>query len=160
MAFSPRHILVPLALDANDDPRMASKAVDAACALALKFGSRVTLVHFATVPSPPKADGNKATDKIYSTLAMLLEQRLESGKEAIAKLEERARSQGVTVESSVVDVQESVAHAICHFGEHKQADMIVIGSHSRHGLKRLLLGSVAERVVHLASVDVLLVRTH
>jgi nucleotide-binding universal stress UspA family protein len=39
-----------------------------------------------------------------------------------------------------------------------QADLIVIGTHGRSGLSRLLLGSVAEGVVRVASVPVLLVR--
>jgi len=41
---------------------------------------------------------------------------------------------------------------------HWQADLIVIGTHGRSGLSRLLLGSVAEGVVRGASVLVLLVR--
>ena len=39
-----------------------------------------------------------------------------------------------------------------------KADLIVIGTHGRSGLSRLLLGSVAEEVVRGASVPVLLVR--
>ena len=42
----------------------------------------------------------------------------------------------------------------------EKADMIVIGTHGRSGLNRLLLGSVAERVVRLAPCPVLTVRPH
>ena len=38
------------------------------------------------------------------------------------------------------------------------ADIIVIGTHGRHGMHRLLMGSVAEGVVRMATVPVLLIR--
>lgn len=48
--------------------------------------------------------------------------------------------------------------ALADFARDQQADLIVIASHGRTGLTRLLLGSVAERVVRLASVPVLVLR--
>jgi nucleotide-binding universal stress UspA family protein len=47
---------------------------------------------------------------------------------------------------------------IAAFAENKQADLIVIPSHGRTGLKRLLIGSVAERVVRLAHCPVLVLK--
>jgi nucleotide-binding universal stress UspA family protein len=44
--------------------------------------------------------------------------------------------------------------------EEEKADMLVLGTHGRSGLNRLLLGSVAERVVRLAPCPVLTVRPH
>jgi len=49
-------------------------------------------------------------------------------------------------------------HAIVPFAEEMQADLIVIGSHSRHGLQSALLGSTASNVLHKAACDVLVVR--
>ncbi len=42
--------------------------------------------------------------------------------------------------------------------EHWPADLVVIGTHGRHGFRRLLLGSVAEGVIRVATKPVLLVR--
>ena len=51
----------------------------------------------------------------------------------------------------------SPANAIVKYAEEQQADLIVIGSHGRGAVSRLLLGSVAERVLHLAGRPVLVV---
>ena len=50
------------------------------------------------------------------------------------------------------------AHGIANFAAEKKADLIVIPSHGRTGITRLLIGSVAERVVRLAHCPVLVLR--
>jgi nucleotide-binding universal stress UspA family protein len=50
------------------------------------------------------------------------------------------------------------AHGIAQFAEEKKAELIVIPSHGRTGLTRLLIGSTAERVVRLAHCPVLVLR--
>ena len=50
------------------------------------------------------------------------------------------------------------AHGIANFAEEKKAELIVIPSHGRTGITRLLIGSVAERVVRLAHCPVLVLR--
>jgi universal stress protein A len=51
----------------------------------------------------------------------------------------------------------SPKHEIVRVAEEREADLIVIGSHGRHGFQ-LLLGSTANGVLHLAKCDVLAVR--
>ena len=51
----------------------------------------------------------------------------------------------------------SPAQAIVEYAEDQQADLIVIGSHGRGAVSRLLLGSIAERVLHLAGRPVFVV---
>jgi nucleotide-binding universal stress UspA family protein len=51
----------------------------------------------------------------------------------------------------------STADGIIHCAKEFGADLIVIGTHNRHGLERLLMGSVAEHVVRHADVPVLVV---
>lgn len=50
------------------------------------------------------------------------------------------------------------AEAIVEFAEEQEVDMIIIGSHGRRGLTRLLMGSVAEHIVRHARVPVLTVK--
>lgn len=50
------------------------------------------------------------------------------------------------------------AHGIADFAQEKKADLIVLPSHGRTGLTRLLIGSTAERVVRLAHCPVLVLR--
>lgn len=59
-----------------------------------------------------------------------------------------------------VQVEHEVpAQAILEFAEEKDVDLIVMGTHGRRGVPRLLLGSVAEEVVRLATCPVFTVRT-
>ena len=50
------------------------------------------------------------------------------------------------------------AHAIAELAADLHADLIIVGTHGRHGLERFLMGSVAEGVVRTASCPVLVVR--
>lgn len=49
-------------------------------------------------------------------------------------------------------------HEICAYAEEKQSDLIVVSSHGYHGIKRFLLGSVAESVIRHAHVPVVVLR--
>ena len=51
----------------------------------------------------------------------------------------------------------SFAESIVKAAEEEQADMIVMGSHSRRGLDKLLMENVAEKVLHLSSVPVVVI---
>lgn len=51
------------------------------------------------------------------------------------------------------------AHGIANYAQEKHAQLIVIPSHGRTGITRLLIGSTAERVVRLAHCPVLVLRT-
>ncbi|MBL8450074.1 MAG: universal stress protein [Dechloromonas sp.] len=53
-----------------------------------------------------------------------------------------------------------VSEVIVEAAKEWQADLIVIGTHGRRGLERLIIGSVAEQLVRLSPVSTLLVRKH
>lgn len=88
----------------------------------------------------------------------------EGGREVLAAAEaELARrvQPGVTVETHLLDLTQqggAIPGAIEHEADTWPADLIVIGSHGRSGVKRLLLGSVAEHLLRLSTRPVLLVR--
>lgn len=82
-----------------------------------------------------------------------------TGERALAQAAEKALQTGVTAETALLEAAgERVASVIDGEARRWPADLIVIGTHGRSGLSRLLLGSVAEGVVRGASVPVLLVR--
>ena len=78
---------------------------------------------------------------------------LEAGKKQLAKIGENLN---VPAERQWLEFG-SPAHDIVRIAEEQQADLIIIGSHGRHGIRRLL-GSTANGVLHHASCDVLAVR--
>ena len=59
-----------------------------------------------------------------------------------------------------IAVSNSPAHAILEYADHARIDMIIVGTHGRHGLARFFLGSVAEHVSRAAACPVLTVRAH
>lgn len=61
----------------------------------------------------------------------------------------------VTIHTSVGDP----GHKIAEFAQENHADLIVLPSHGRTGIRRLLIGSTAERVVRLAHCPVLVLRS-
>lgn len=73
------------------------------------------------------------------------------GERAIAEVEEEIENR--PVETAIVDG--SPAREIINYTENEDCDVIVMGTHARSGVDRLLLGSVAERVVRSSPVPVL-----
>jgi nucleotide-binding universal stress UspA family protein len=76
---------------------------------------------------------------------------------------EQAFREKLADQPALADVQFHVAfgdpgHEVAEFAQREGADLIVMPSHGRRGLSRLLIGSVAERVVRLAHCPVLVLR--
>lgn len=89
----------------------------------------------------------------------LLEGLLENGKKILAKAVLEAKRQGVKVQPVLIeDIGVAVSEVIVAQAKKLKADVIVIGTHGRRGVSRLLMGSDAEGVVRAATVPVLLVR--
>jgi nucleotide-binding universal stress UspA family protein len=65
-----------------------------------------------------------------------------------------ARHHGLNFDTAV----DEPAHGIAEYAEHHAFDLIVLPSHGRTGVKRLLIGSTAERVVRMAHCMVLVLR--
>lgn len=78
----------------------------------------------------------------------------EEGRAGLQAVETRAKS--VPVETTLIEG--SPAREIIDYAEGEDCDVIVMGTHGRSGVDRLLLGSVAERVVRTSGVPVLTIR--
>lgn len=84
------------------------------------------------------------------------ERIMTEGKEATAFVENAGRAANVEIESVIL--RGIPAEEIIGFAERNDIDLIVMGTHGRTGIKRFLLGSVAEKVVRHATKSVLVVR--
>ena len=83
----------------------------------------------------------------------------EGGKRVLAKAEGVARKQKVKAKAILREMLSGpAAYPIVREAKKVGADLIVLGTHGRRGVRRLVLGSDAEQVVRTASVPVLLVR--
>jgi nucleotide-binding universal stress UspA family protein len=82
-----------------------------------------------------------------------------AGREILEEGRARVEAAGIAVEASLFD---SLSGRLCQRVEEEakswNADLIVIGTHGRRGVRRMLLGSDAEQVVRSALLPVLLIR--
>lgn len=143
-----RHVVI-----ATDGSELAGKAVEQGLALAKAIGARVTAVT-VTEPLPPLAAGD-------GTVAFPLQEYEQGVAASAAKILDSvgaaAKSGGVACE--VVHVKDQFpAEGIVETTLAKGGDLIVMASHGRRGLSKLLLGSQAGKVVSLSPVPVLVCR--
>ena len=89
----------------------------------------------------------------------VLESLRQSGKRIVAKAQAMADSMGQPVHTLMAETMlNSVAHEILMQARKLHAELIVLGTHGRRGLMRMVMGSDAEAVLREARVPVLLVR--
>jgi nucleotide-binding universal stress UspA family protein len=145
-----RHVLVPL-----DGSSYSAAALAAATAIGELAWGEYTLLEviqpaFVLVPS------FGAETAPYFNESLLNEQRAAAEK-YLAGTAEQLRNRGYSVETVVRDAG-STAAAILDYAASNPIDLIAMATHGRGGLGRLLLGSVADKVVRAATAPVLLVR--
>ena len=81
------------------------------------------------------------------------------GKRVLARAEAAARKQHLKAKALLREMLSGpAAYPIVREAKKLRADLIVLGTHGRRGVRRLVLGSDAEQVVRMASMPVLLVR--
>ncbi len=141
------HILVPV-----DGSETALKAVDKATSLAKAFASKVTVIYVID-PYPFTGVG---TDFAYGQAEYLNAATAEAN-ESVKVAKQALTDAGVNVESLVVEAH-TAWRGIVEAGESLRADLIVMGSHGRNALEKLVLGSVAQAVLSHTKLPVLVVR--
>jgi nucleotide-binding universal stress UspA family protein len=136
----PRHILV-----AVDGSPSSLRAVDEAVELAEAYEIPITLLQ--VIEPAPVTLPREVTDQVREL--------------ANAELEKRAAALAPYLSQVGTVVAEGIARdQIIRLAEDRQADVIMMGTQGRHGIGRVLLGSVAERVVRLSPLPVLTVPGH
>ena len=141
-------ILVPI-----DGSPTAQCGLDEALALAKQLGSSLHLLNVVDARLLIAAVSE------YTPPTELLESWRAAGEELVAAATALARTRGVAAEGVVrLDPGMRVCDLILHEAKTSGADLIVMGTHGRHGLRRLALGSDAEMVLRESTLPVLLVR--
>ena len=132
-------------LHPTDFSPLSERAFHLACSLARDHGSRLIVLHVAVPPvvgyggpmtPPPEGDWKALEEQLNGILApenkIQVEHRLEEG-------------------NPVAEILRVAQETNC--------DLLVMGSHGRRGVSRLLMGSVAEHVMRRAKCPVLVVKT-
>lgn len=137
---------IVLAVDLTDESiKVANKAV----ALCKAFDGELVIIH--VIESLNYAYGGDVPIDVTD----IQEQLQSTAKERMAVLVDQL---DMPVQTTIV-TQGGIESEIHRIAEENNADLIVVGSHGRHGLA-LLLGSTANGVLHGAPCDVLAVRVH
>jgi nucleotide-binding universal stress UspA family protein len=89
----------------------------------------------------------------------IVEALREGGKKILAKAAAEAKKRGVAAKTVLAEnIAGRVADAIVRTAKKQRADLLVLGTHGRRGLTRMVMGSDAELVVRYTPAPVLLVR--
>ena len=137
-----KHILVP-----TDFETPSAGALEVATSLARACGARVTLLHVWEIPIYPYMDFilnseliTRVEDAAVKHLAEALEELRKVLPDVVSKLKTGRPA------PAIID-------AIAEL----KPDLVVMGTHGRHGVERAILGSVAEKLVRLSTVPILTV---
>ncbi len=145
-----QRILVPV--DGSPASRLG---LDEAIRLARVTGATLRLVHVVN---------EYVFDPVYAPVfdyAPLLESFRLAGEKVLTQAQATVRAAGVEFQSELVEtLGGSVARLILDQAENWPAELIVMGTHGRRGVGRVVLGSDAEAVLRAAPCPVLLVRQH
>ncbi len=156
MVFLPKVILVPLAVEPEDDFALAQFSVEAACDIAAQFHANLILFTVAAPLMPGSSASVDVSGKIYHAVALVLQARLTRGREQLATLQAIAQKRGISADARILESEDSIAHVVCDAVKENKADLVIVGSRARKGLRSIFVGSVAERIVHLSPAPVLL----
>ena len=144
-----KRILVPV-----DGSATSNAGLRQAISMAKAFGAKLRLIHVVDeliAVSPPE---------MPIGLDDAIEFLRDAGKEIVRKSAALAQQSGLKPETVLIDsVGRRAADAVVKEARKWGADTIVLGTHGRRGLKRLVMGSDAEEIVRTSPVPVLLVRS-
>ncbi|MEO8542867.1 MAG: universal stress protein [Betaproteobacteria bacterium] len=143
------HILVPI-----DGSPTSNAGLDEAIKLAQQLGSHLRLLH--VVDQMPLAVSAEGFGVMSVDVLGLLK---EAGERVLAQGKARVEAAAVPVDTLLIDSPNGrLSDHVTTIARKWPAELIVIGTHGRRGIGRVLMGSDAEQVVRHAPVPVLLYR--
>lgn len=154
-----RHILVPL-----DGSRFGSRAIRYATDIARRFGAEITLLQVAKRPTPiVPTTGISPGIADPSTAEMAAEAAIKEEKSNVARARRYLSGKARGIKSKNIKTSYQVtlgdpSRSIMDFSRKKNVDLIVMTTHGKGGLKRAVMGSVADAVIRESGKPVLVVR--
>ena len=140
--FRLKEILVPV-----DFTECTEKALFYAIPFARQFGATVTLLHVLEQAFVPATEFGMVVD-------------VDVSKDAIRELEKIRDRVAKQVKCRLMMRQGGAEYEIINAAKELDCDLIILGTHGRTGVDRLLMGSTAEKVVRKAGCPIFVVRPH
>jgi nucleotide-binding universal stress UspA family protein len=145
-----QRILVP-----TDGSELSQKAVASAVQLAAALGAELVALH--VVPQYPMSYFDGALTITPDEIARVEKTWADRGQELVDAASEAGRAAGVKVKGVTVS-SDLVAAAILAAARKHDCDLVVMASHGRKGIQRVLLGSETQQVLTHGDVPVLVLR--
>ncbi|KAF1712204.1 universal stress protein UspA [Pseudoxanthomonas kalamensis DSM 18571] len=146
-----KHILI-----ATDGSELAQKGVDAGLALAATLGAEV-LALTVSEPIVTGFDDAMGWATAGATASDFQAAREQEGAAVLQRVQAQAQAAGVALRPRYLP-DRYAAEAIIETAQAEGCDLVVMASHGRRGLNRLLLGSQANEVLMRSQVPVLVIR--
>lgn len=142
-------------LVATDGSTLSKKAVTSAIELAALSGAE--LIALKVTPRYPQSYFEGSLPLSASEISKIEKQWTDSAQKVVDAVAKTGKAKGVPTKALVVK-SDVVSDAVIAAAKKHKADLIVMASHGRRGIKRLLLGSETQQVLTHASVPVLVLR--
>lgn len=145
-----KRILVPV-----DGSETSNKALQAALQMAKESGGCVRIVHLIDASAYMSGSGG------YLSFPSDLPRAMRgAGNKVLEDAADLAKAAGVEAETHMFDSFDGrLADVVSDAALQWKADLIVVGTHGRRGVGRVLLGSGAEQILRLSPVPVLVIRS-
>ena len=140
-----------VAVDGSDTSKLA---LQEAIKIAKNLGSKLYILHIADEYISSWLGASIDVSKYQESMRQY-------GKEILQAMEDQARKAGVDVTCQLIEFNDDssrISEQILDYLDVCRAELLVIGTHGKRGVRRILIGSVAEEIIHTIGIPVLLVR--
>jgi nucleotide-binding universal stress UspA family protein len=154
-----KRILVPL-----DGSRFGSRALKYAREISQKFGAEVVLLQVVQPATPMPATSSIAPDLASPAATRIaVKIAMDEDKRNVAEAKKYLGRKAREMESGATEISSQViigdpAQAIMKAARKERADLIVMTTHGKSGIRRAILGSVADEVIRNSRKPVLVIR--
>ena len=142
-------------LIATDGSTLSKKAVRSGIELASSIGAEIVALYVVARYPVSYFEGGATIS--MPDVARIEKQWADKGQAVVDAVQQTAKAQGVTVKAVIVR-SDLVAESILSAAKKHKCDLVVMASHGRRGLKRILLGSETQHVLTHSSIPVLVLR--
>lgn len=142
-------------LVATDGSSLSKKAVSSAISLAALTGAGLVVVK--VIPRYPQSYFEGGLALQAAEVGRIEQQWAEEGQAVVDEVKKAAEAQGVKTRALIVK-SDVVSDAIIAAAKKNKCELIVMASHGRKGVKRLLLGSETQQVLTHSHIPVLVLR--
>jgi len=142
-------------LVATDGSTLSKKAVRSAIGLAGAIGSELVVLY--VVPRYPTAYFEGGVTISPQDVAHIEKQWADQGRAVVEAVKLAAQGEGIKAKAVTIS-SDLVAESIINAAKKQKCDLVVMASHGRKGIKRVLLGSETQHVLTHSSVPVLVLR--